>query len=55
MHRDWLLIRLRSPWTVGEVTYPAGALLAAEFDRYLDGRRELTVLFQPDDRTSLSY
>ena len=53
-HRDWLLIRPRSPWTVGEVTYPAGALLAAEFGRYLDGRRELTVLFQPDDHTSLS-
>jgi prolyl oligopeptidase len=55
VHRDWLLIRPRSPWTVGDVTYPAGALLAAEFDRYLDGRRELTVLFQPDDRTSLRY
>lgn len=53
-HRDWLLIRPRSPWTVGEVTYPAGALLAAEFGRYLDGRRELIVLFQPDGHTSLS-
>jgi len=36
------------------VTYPAGVLLAAAFDPYLDGRRELTVLFRPDDRTSLS-
>jgi prolyl oligopeptidase len=54
VHRDWLLIRPRSPWTVGEMTYPAGALLAADFGRYLDGQRELTVLFQPDDHTSLS-
>ena len=53
-HRDWLLIRPRSPWTLGEVTYPAGALLAAEFGRYLAGERELTVLFRPDDHTSLS-
>ena len=53
-YRDWLLIHPRSPWTVGDVTYPAGALLAAEFGGYLDGRRELTVLFQPDDHTSLS-
>ena len=54
VHRNWLLIRPRTPWTVGETTYPAGALLAAEFDRYLDGGRELTVLFRPDDHTSLS-
>lgn len=53
VHRERLVIRLRSPWTVGEATYPAGALLAADFGRYLDGRRELTVLFEPDDRTSL--
>lgn len=52
-HREWLLIRLRSAWTVGGTTYPAGALLAADLEHYLDGRRELTVLFQPDDRTFL--
>ncbi|MFF5287852.1 prolyl oligopeptidase family serine peptidase [Paractinoplanes globisporus] len=54
VHRDWLLIRPRSPWTVGDVTYPPGALLAAEFEPYLSGRRELHVLFNPDDHTSLS-
>jgi prolyl oligopeptidase len=54
VHRDWLLVRPRSPWTVGEVTYPAGALLVADFGRFLGGRRELTVLFEPDEHTSLS-
>jgi prolyl oligopeptidase len=53
VHRDWMLMRPRSAWTVGHRTYPAGALLAADFDGYLAGRRELTVLFEPDDRTSL--
>ncbi|MEV6637254.1 prolyl oligopeptidase family serine peptidase [Actinoplanes sp. NPDC051470] len=53
IHRDWLLILLRSPWTVGGVTHPAGVLLAAPFGAYLDGRRDVSVLFQPDDRTSL--
>ncbi|WP_245675355.1 prolyl oligopeptidase family serine peptidase [Micromonospora halophytica] len=53
-HREWLLIRLRSPWTVDGVTHPAGALLAARFDAFLAGGRELTVLFRPDDRTALS-
>ncbi|WP_319460134.1 prolyl oligopeptidase family serine peptidase [Micromonospora sp. RTP1Z1] len=55
VHREWLLIRLRSPWTVGGATHPAGALLATRFDAFLAGGRELAVLFRPDDRTALSY
>jgi len=51
--REWLLIRLRSEWTVAGATYPAGSLLAARADGYLAGERELTVLFTPDARTSL--
>ncbi len=54
VHREWLTIRLRSSWTVNDTTYPAGALLAAPFGAYLDGGRDLTVLFQPDESTSLS-
>ncbi|MFJ6153375.1 prolyl oligopeptidase family serine peptidase [Micromonospora profundi] len=52
-HREWLLVRPRTQWTVGEVTHPAGALLAARFDAFLAGERELTVLFQPDAHTAL--
>lgn len=51
--REWLLIRLRSEWTVGDATYRAGSLLAASADDYLAGSRELTALFTPDPRTSL--
>jgi prolyl oligopeptidase len=53
VHREWLLIRLRSAWTVNDITYPAGSLLAADFGKYQDGQRDLTVLFRPDARTSL--
>jgi len=49
VYRNWLLIRPRSPW----LTYPAGALLATEFDQFLGGGREFTVLFRPDEHTSL--
>ncbi|MFD0783337.1 prolyl oligopeptidase family protein [Micromonospora azadirachtae] len=55
VHREWLVIRLRSPWQVGAVTHPAGALLATRFDAFLAGERELTTLFCPDERTALSY
>jgi len=53
VHREWLLIELRSPWTVAETTYPAGALLAANFEAFLKGDRTLHPLFEPTDRTSL--
>ena len=55
IHRDWLLIKVRSPWEVNGVTYPVGSLLASRFDAYLAGERDLAVLFEPDAHTSLSY
>ena len=55
VHREWLLIQTRSPWAVDGTSYPAGALLAARFDEFLAGRQELTVLFEPDAHTALSY
>jgi prolyl oligopeptidase len=54
VHREWLLIELRSPWTVGGTTHPAGALLAADFERFLAGDRGFHVLFAPGPRTSLA-
>jgi prolyl oligopeptidase len=50
----FLLLRLRSDWTVNNNTFPAGALLAADLEAYLEGRRDLSVLFQPTDRACLS-
>ncbi|MDT7609704.1 MAG: prolyl oligopeptidase [Pseudonocardiales bacterium] len=54
-HREWLLVRPRSPWTLGETTYPEGSLLAFGFDDYLAGGREAAVLFTPTPSRSLSY
>ena len=53
VHREWLLIELRSDWTVGGSTYAAGSLLAADCKRFLAGERRLHVLFTPTPRTSL--
>ena len=54
VHRQWLLIELRSDWTVGR-TYPAGCLLVTDFDEFMArGPGELRVLFTPDERTSLA-
>ncbi|HEY5971047.1 MAG TPA: prolyl oligopeptidase family serine peptidase, partial [Pseudoxanthomonas sp.] len=54
VNREWLTLELREPWTVGGKTYAAGSLLAARFDDFMVGKRELEVLFAPTDSTSLS-
>ncbi|KUI02203.1 prolyl oligopeptidase [Mycolicibacterium acapulense] len=53
VHREWLLIRPRTDWTVGSTTYPAGSLLAANYLEYSDGARDLHVVFEPDEHSSL--
>jgi prolyl oligopeptidase len=55
VEREWLVVRLRTEWTLGSITYPAGSLLAAGLDAFLAGERELTVLFTPAPDVSLSY
>ena len=52
--KDWLLLRLRSPWTVAGVTHPAGALLATRFAAFLNGERKFDALYTPTARSSLS-
>jgi prolyl oligopeptidase len=54
VHRDLLLVVLREDWTVGGKTYPAGALLAADFEAFLKGERRFDMLFEPGARRSLS-
>jgi len=51
---DHLLLTLRSDWTIGGRTYPAGALLAIEVEQHLRGERDYAVLFQPGPRKSLA-
>jgi prolyl oligopeptidase len=55
LHREWLLIRPRTPWTVDGVRYPSGCLLAARLADFVAGGGGVTVLFEPDARTSLSH
>ena len=53
VHREWLLVELRTPWTIGGKTHPAGALVATDFEKFLGGDRSFHVLFEPTPRTSL--
>jgi prolyl oligopeptidase len=54
IHRQWLTLWLRTDWTVDGKTYPAGCLLATQFDQFVAGLRDLTVIFQPAEHTALT-
>ncbi|BBB64761.1 prolyl oligopeptidase [Undibacterium sp. YM2] len=46
------VITPREAWTVGGKTYASGSVLAIDFDAFMKGNREFTVLFEPSDTTS---
>jgi prolyl oligopeptidase len=54
-HRHWLLIELRTDWSIGGGPYRAGSLLAADYQAFLAGTAELKVVFEPDEHTSLNH
>lgn len=54
VHRQWLGLELREPWTVGGRTYRAGSFLVTRFDAFMAGERQFDVLFEPTDTTSLA-
>ena len=49
----WLVLRLRTAWDIGGRSYPAGGLIAAKTQEFLDGKRAFEVLFEPTARTAL--
>ena len=50
----WLVVRPRAAWQPADVSYPAGALLAANYDDWRRGDRRLTVLFDPTPTSALT-
>jgi prolyl oligopeptidase len=55
VHRDWLLIELRTDWYTGTCEYKAGSLLAANYDEFLAGTAQLQIVFEPDEHTCLNH
>jgi prolyl oligopeptidase len=55
IHRDWILIELRTDWYFRDAVYIAGSLLAADYNEFLSGTAELRVVFEPDEHTALNH
>lgn len=53
LHREWLIVRPRTDWTVAGTTHTAGSLLVIGFDAFLAGGRSFATVFAPDATTSL--
>jgi len=51
--KDQLLIRLRGDWVAGDRKYRQGSLLSIDFSAFLAGKRNFTVLYEPDATRSL--
>ena len=52
--REWLFVTLRTDWQAGGRSFPQGALLAINLQRFKDGDRRFDVLFEPSERRSLA-
>ncbi|QOY62571.1 S9 family peptidase [Lysobacter sp. H21R4] len=54
VHKDWMVLELRAPYEAGGKTWPAGSLIAINFDDFMAGKRDFTSLFEPTETSSLA-
>ncbi|MDO4643538.1 MAG: prolyl oligopeptidase family serine peptidase [Cardiobacteriaceae bacterium] len=52
--RDWFVLALREDWELNGKKYNNGSLLVANFNDWMAGKRELRLLFEPTEHTSLA-
>jgi len=52
--RDRLFLELRKDWEVDGQTFKAGSLVATDYKKFMKGKREFDVLFEPTDNVSMS-
>ncbi|GAA4660722.1 prolyl oligopeptidase family serine peptidase [Arthrobacter cryoconiti] len=53
LHHQWLLLRPRTDWVVGDTVHSAGTLLGIELAAFLAGNREIVTIFTPTLSQSL--
>lgn len=53
-YKDKAFVELREDWTPNDTTYRAGSLLIMDFEAFLAGDRDFTILFEPTPTSSLA-
>lgn len=54
VYKDKAFVELREDWTPADTRYAAGSFLVINFESFLAGDRNFTVLFQPSESTALA-
>ncbi len=52
--KNQMLIELKSDWSTGGRTWRQGSLISIDYDRFLMGDRNFSVVFEPGERSSLA-
>ena len=52
--KNQILLQLKSDWTIKNNTYPQGALISIDYDAFLNGDRNFTIIAVPDERSSIA-
>ena len=48
-----MLLRLNSDWKVGDDKFDTGSLIAIDFKQLIEGKTDATLVYKPDERTSI--
>src|SRR5262245_15346495 len=52
--REWMTLRLRTPWKPKNREFAPDSLIAIRFDHFMAGDRDLDLLFEPAERRTLN-
>jgi len=53
VHGDWLVVKLRTAWTIAGKTFKPDSVIAMPFAAFLAGGRQFARLFEPEQRRAL--
>ena len=53
MHGDWLVVKLRTAWTIAGETFKPDSVIGIPFAAFLVGGRHFAKLFEPEERRAL--
>ena len=54
LFKGQMLVELKSDWNTGGKLYKQGALIALDFKKFMNGNRDFEVVYQPDERSSIT-
>lgn len=49
-----MLVQLKTNWDVNRTTYPQGSLISIDFDAFMQGSRDFTLVANPDKNSTIS-